>query len=314
MFSEEWFVVVNPQSGGGKGKKFWEKMAEKKMKKANIAFQAKYTEYQGHAIVLVTEAIRNGFRKIIAVGGDGTYNEVVNGIFLQQHTKTENITLAVFAIGTGNDWIKTMNIPKNVDKAIDVIQHGVPYIQDIGLATYHKAGKKYQRYFLNVAGIGFDAYIAQRLEKTGKRFGKLTYLTELILGVFKYKNRLIRIKNEAIDTEERIFMMAVSLCQYFGDGMKIAPNAIPNDGLFDITLIKDVTKMDVVKELRHLYSGNFQNPKIETSRTDFITVDSKEDVYLQLDGELLGTCPITFEIVPNSLKVLVSNKSQRLLK
>ena len=104
------------------------------------------------------------------------------------------------------------------------------------------------------------------------------------------------------------------MCQYFGDGMKIAPNAIPNDGLFDITLIKDVTKMDVVKELRHLYSGNFQNPKIETSRTDFITVDSKEDVYLQLDGELLGTCPITFEIVPNSLKVLVSNKSQRLLK
>jgi YegS/Rv2252/BmrU family lipid kinase len=314
MFSDEWFVVVNPQAGGGKGKKFWQKKAEKKMKKANIAFQAKYTEYQGHAIVLVTEAIRNGFRKIIAVGGDGTYNEVVNGIFLQQHTKTEHITLAVLAIGTGNDWIKTMDIPKNIDKAIDVIQHGVPYIQDIGLATYHKADKKYQRYFLNVAGIGFDAYIAQRLEENGKRFGKLTYLTELILGVFKYKNRLIRIKNEAVDTEERIFMMAVSLCQYFGDGMRIAPNAIPNDGLFDITLIKDVTKMDVVKELRYLYSGNFQNPKIETSRTDFISVDSKEDVYLQLDGELLGACPIAFEIIPNSLKVLVSNKSQRLLK
>mgnify|MGYP006244181623 CR=1 FL=1 len=87
MFSEEWFVVVNPQSGGGKGKKFWEKKAEKKMKKANIAFQAKYTEYQGHAIVLVTEAIRNGFRKIIAVGGDGTYNEVVNGIFFHQNHK-----------------------------------------------------------------------------------------------------------------------------------------------------------------------------------------------------------------------------------
>ncbi|MGB1205902.1 MAG: diacylglycerol/lipid kinase family protein [Chitinophagales bacterium] len=310
----EWFVVVNPQSGSGRGKKFWKKKAEKKLIKANIAYQAKLTTYQGHAIVLVTEAIRNGFRKIIAVGGDGTYNEVVNGIFLQQHTKTEHITLAVLAIGTGNDWIKTMNIPKNVDKAIDIIQHGVPYMQDIGLASYHKKGKKYQRYFLNVAGIGFDAYIAQNIEASGKRFGKFSYLTELILGMFKYKNSLIHIKNETVDTEERIFMMAVGLCQYFGDGMRIAPNAIPNDGLFDITLIKDVTKMDVVKELRYLYNGNFQNPKIETSRTDFISVDSKEDVYLQLDGEVLGVCPIAFEIIPSSLKVLVSKKSQKLLQ
>ncbi len=306
MANDNWFVIVNPASNSGRGQKYWDKNIAQKLVLSGLQFETVFTEHEGHGIELTTQAIAKGYRNIIAVGGDGTYNEVVNGILNQKEVLPTNITLSMIALGTGNDWVKTMHIPTNIDDAINVIKNGKTYIQDIGLATYYQGTQKKQRYFLNVAGTGFDAYVAQRLEG-GKRFGKLTYFIELFLGLINFKTIPIRVKTKAKEAKAKVFTVAVGICQYFGSGMKIAPNAVPNDGLFDITLIKDISKVGVIKQLKNLYDGSFvKHPQVETFRTTNISIQSSQDIYLQLDGELLGHGPIEFEIVPQSLKVLVN--------
>ena len=305
MIKTEWLAIVNMAANGGKTRKKWHKKITKALADAEIVYDVVETAYEGHGIVLTTDAIKKGYRKLIVVGGDGTYNEVVNGVMLQQQTASTNITLAMIPGGTGNDWAKTMKIPINIKKAVAIIKNGIPYVQDVGLASYHKGDKQYQRYFWNVGGTGFDAYVGQRLTK--KRFGRMTYLIELVLGLFGYKNVPVRINSQEKQSEEKVFMMAAALCKYFGDGMMIAPTAVPNNGQLDITLIKDLSKLGVMRELTRLYNGKFlKNKKVETFGTKKIDIESDEAIYLQLDGEVVGHGPVTFELVPQSIKVLVN--------
>lgn len=303
-------MVINPAAGSGRAAREWSQTVEAKLQQAGVEFKAVFSQEIGHGIALTAEAIRDGYRRIIAVGGDGTFNEVINGILLQKFVPTTDITLAMLPLGTGNDWIKTMKIPTNIDDAIRIIQEGKAYLHDAGIATYYEGEIKKERYFLNVAGTGFDAYVAKRMGESPKRFGKLTYFIELAKGLVKYRTIPVQIKSKVQETIEevkaKIFTVAIGNCKYFGSGMKIAPNAVPNDGLFDITLIKDISKMGVISELANLYTGKFlKHPKVETFRTTSLTIDSPDDIYLQLDGELLGHGPIEVEMVPRSLKVLV---------
>ncbi len=306
---KEWFIIVNPTSGSGNGRKLWEGEVIHKLKQAKIQFHQYFTEHSTHATELTKEAIDQGFRKIMAVGGDGTYNEVVNGILRQEIVPSTDITFSVIPNGTGNDWVKTMRIPKNTDEAIQLIHENNPYLHDVGLATYYDGAEEKQRYFANVGGSGLDAYVAQQMNNS-KQFGKLSYLVGLVKGLIGYKNADIEVASEDGNIKEKALIVTVAICQYFGNGMKIAPNAVPNDGLFDITFIKDMSKIGVVKQLKNLYNGSFINhPKVETFRTKLISIKSKQNIYLQLDGELLGHGPFKFEIVPKALKILADMKA-----
>lgn len=308
----KWYIMINPEAGGGRAKKEWVSSVEQKLQKAGIDFEAVFSSHIGHGIILTIQAIQNGYRHIIAVGGDGTFNEVINGILLQKTVPTTDITLAMLPLGTGNDWIKTMKIPTNIDDAIGIVKKGNIYLHDAGFATYYEGKAKKERYFLNVAGTGFDAYVAQRMGNASKRFGKLTYFIELAKGLFKYSTIPVLIKTKVAEKSRevsaKIFTVAIGNCKYFGSGMKIAPDAVPNDGLFDITLIKDISKMGVIGELKNLYAGTFvSHPQVEQFRTTSLSIDAPDHaIYLQLDGELLGHGPIELEMVPQALKVLVA--------
>ncbi len=301
----KWLVIVNPASGKKNGRTLWETELKGKLEEENIPYKQVFTEYGGHAMELVNKAIKEGIRNILAVGGDGTYNEVVNGILSQKEVKSTDITFTGIATGTGNDWVKTLNVSHTAEQAVGLIKNGAVYLHDVGLVTFYSGEEKKHRYFLNVGGSGFDAYVAQRMENV-KKFGKLSYFIGLVQGLFRYRNVPIVVRTETKLIKEKIFMIAVAVCQYFGSGMKIAPNAIPNDGLFDITLIKDISKMNVAMELKNLFDGSFvKHPKVETFRTDSLSIKSKEAIFLQLDGELVGHGPIQFDIVPQSLRILV---------
>lgn len=308
-----WFIIVNPNSGGGKGKKMWHKIFAKKLEQAGVQYQIAFTEYPTHAIVLTMHAIHKGYRNIIAMGGDGTIHEVMNGILRQKEVPSTDITLSIIPVGTGNDWIKTMKIPTNANQVVDIIQNGHHFTQDVGLATYYEGTEQKERYFLNVAGTGFDAYVAQQMGNKKKAWGQLTYLIELAKGLLRYKTIPMSIKsrlhNKFQDFKENIYTVNVGIGKYFGSGMKITPNAVPNDGLFDVTMIKDISKMGIVGQLKNLYDGTFiKHPKVETFRTEDIKVQSNKDIYLQLDGELLGHGPIQFKLIPHALKVKVGEK------
>jgi len=181
--SKSWFIIANPIAGNQKFSKQWKEI-QQLLNSKNIDYSFVFTQFSKHEIELVQNAIQQGFRNIISVGGDGTLHNIVNGVMMQRYVKSSDITIAVLPIGTGNDWIKTYNIPNNIKKAIDIISERKTILQDIGqieIAT----GKI--SYFNNVAGLGYDGYIAKKLQEL-KRLGPISYLIAGIYGFLFYKN------------------------------------------------------------------------------------------------------------------------------
>jgi len=306
---DKWMVFVNPHAGTNKGERDWGKIYDI-LYSSQIKFDFVFTKHKEHATALTTKYIKKGFRKFLIVGGDGTLNEVVNGIYFQKNIPTKDFLLAMIPVGTGNDWCRMFNIPFNYKKAIKVIEHGQIFTQDIGKVSYYQSNISKHRYFINVSGMGYDAVVAAKTNKD-KELGKggvLTYLKNLLTSLIFYKHSNIRIeieeKNDFCECEA--FSLSVGICKYNGGGMKQLPDAIPDDGLFDLTLIKKLSKFSVLKEVKNLYDGSFtKHPKVQTFRGKTIKIESTPEINLEADGESLGHSPFQFEIIPESLRVVV---------
>lgn len=306
---DTWYMIVNPTSAGGKAKKEWA-IIQATMQQAGLAFEADFSLYPFHAIALVREALAKGYRKIIAVGGDGSINEVINGIFLQKEVPIAEIVFAVVPLGTGSDWIKTYNIPRSYKKAIPLLAKPKLQKQDIGKVTYQTEKGTESRYFANVAGMAFDAFVAQHSLSVNKSgfWGQLTYML-LILGLVpKYKSQKMLIEGDNFRYEGNVFCLNIGLCKYNGGGLQTVPHAIPNDGLFDITIIEKMPTWRVFWELRRLYLANIYGAEdvVKFFRTKNLKVRTNEAFdYVETDGEFLGKCPVSFEIIPDALNICV---------
>lgn len=211
-------------------------------------------------------------------------------------------------------------IPLKYKKAIKIISKGKTFFQDIGKVEYHNFNKKEIRYFVNVAGLGYDAFVAKktnRLKEKGSG-NSFAYLLNIVLGLFQYKNKFIELRiDDKLEFKGRIFSMSVGICRYNGGGMMQLPKAIPNDGIFDLTIIKKTTKIKVVRNLKNLYDGTFiKMPEVLTFTGKSISIISKpvKNVFLETDGESLGHSPINFEILPTSLNVIVNKIPDESLK
>jgi YegS/Rv2252/BmrU family lipid kinase len=309
---DKWMVIVNPNAGVRKGEKDWGEIYDLLVKN-EIQFDSVFTKHKEHAIALTTKYIKKGYRKFILVGGDGTLNEVVNGIFFQKNIPTTEFLLAMIPVGTGNDWCRMFHIPFKYKQAIKVIRNEKTFIQDIGKVNYFISSTSKRRYFINVAGMGYDAVVAAKTNKD-KEMGKggvLTYLKNLFTSLLFYKHSSIEIKidGENSGIKNKTFSLSVGICKYNGGGMMQLPHAIPDDGLLDMTHIKKLGKFTVLKEVKNLYDGSFiKHPKVDTYTGKSFQITSKPPIYLEADGESLGHSPFTFEIIPKSLRVVVGNE------
>ena len=244
------------------------------------------------------------------VGGDGTLNEVVNGVFQQEKYASTDITLGMVMVGTGNDWGRTFGIPTRYSEAVRLIKNGKTFIQDAGRVSYFD-GEQHKRHFINMAGLGYDGLVAHKTNvmKEKGRGGTLAYLLNLLLGLFEYRQPTIEIDIDGTKVfTGRVFSMSVGICKYNGGGMMQCPKAIPDDGILDITLIKFIHKYKALVHINKLYSGNFENlsfVKLFTGKN--ITISRKQGVVMKLetDGESLGRTPYHFEVLPASLKVII---------
>ncbi|MFZ4545816.1 MAG: diacylglycerol/lipid kinase family protein [Bacteroidales bacterium] len=303
----EWFVLVNPNAGKRKGEKDWHEIAAK-ITAAGIKFVHVFTEHRGHAVVLTREYLENGYRNIIVVGGDGTLNEVVNGIFLQKEIPTSEITLAMIPVGTGNDWCRMFNIPGDYKQAINLIKKRKIFVQDTGTIKYISTENgEITRYFINMAGMGFDAMVAQKTNKQ-KDMGKsnpMSYVVNIFSSLFSYSSTKVTILLDGEKIMSDIFSMSVGICQYNGGGMKQAPTALPDDGLFDLTLIKPIGKFKIIRNIIKLFDGSFTRmPEVSTYRSSKIIIHSEPKMFMEADGESLGHTPFVFNIIPQSLNVV----------
>ena len=305
---KEWFVIVNPNAGRKKGEKDWLEIA-RLLTEAGLEFTCVFTDAPNHAVKLARKYIDAGFRKILVVGGDGTLNEVINGVFRQHRFAPDEILIGMISVGTGNDWGRTFNIPAGYKDAIDVIVKENTFRQDIGKVIYKSKDKTHSRYFINMAGLGFDALVAKKtnLQKASGKGGPLSYLINLLTSLIVHKSTDTKLIIDGKPVNEDIF----SICQYNGGGMKQAPDAVPDDGLFDITLITKVTRMTVLRNVTKLYDGSFVKlSQVKQFRGQVVQVESNPELFLETDGESLGHTPITFEIMPRCITIITGKETQ----
>ena len=305
---DTWLMIVNPNAGVKKGARQWPHILEY-LQAEEIPFHHRMTRKRGDAIVYAQEAVKQGYRRIAVVGGDGTLNEVLNGLYNQSVCEPKSVILGMIPVGTGNDWCREFGISFHYHEAVQQIKKCITREQDTGKVVYHDAGGIQERYFMNVAGMGYDALVAKKtnLLKEKGRGGPLTYLWFVFASLFQYRfmDAVIEVDGQTSFKGE-IFSMNVGICRYNGGGMMQVPDAIPDDGLLDLTLIVKAPKWIVVRHANKLYNGSLVNlPVVRTFRGSTIRMRSTGRIYLETDGESLGHTPFEYTILPRSLTVVV---------
>lgn len=219
-----------------------------------------------------------------------------------------DIEIAVIARGTGWDFVRTYGIPRAIDDAIRVALDGASRTIDLGRVTYRTwAGDEAAAYFANIASAGMSGAIAQRANETTKALGgKASYLWATLAVFTRWRNNQVHVAVNGETRKGRMHDVVVANGRYFGGGMMILPEAAPDDGLFDVLLIGDLTKRDLLLTLPKTYRGkHLPHPKAEVLRGAVVTVDAESPLPIELDGEQPGTTPVRFEVVPEALRVRV---------
>ena len=308
MEKDSWIVIVNPKAGLGYGLRDWP-IISNQLNKAGVEFTCVFTERKYHAVELTVKAVNDGYRKIVAVGGDGTVNEIVNGIFIQKQVSTTEILLSVIPVGTGNDWVRMHGIPKHYSDSVSSIVECNTVKQDVGLITYTETMVTHHRYMANVAGIGFDA-IANRcfnkMKEEGRK-GRQLYVIGSLKALLEYRSKHFKIWiDDEVFFDEAMFNASIGIGPYNGGGMNPMPAAKYDDGLLDITIVKKINKLWMLKGFRKLYNGKiYTHPKVVATQGKRIKVESFPPSPIEIDGEALGYSPFTFDVVPQSITVVV---------
>ncbi|NNE99792.1 MAG: diacylglycerol kinase family lipid kinase [Pyrinomonadaceae bacterium] len=312
-------VIVNPKSAGGATKGNWSGIASD-LRAHFGAFQVAFTKSGGDGITLAKEAAENGRGFIVACGGDGTINEVANGIMQAGDTEIE---MGIFPSGTGGDFRKTLGIPVEARKAAKALREGETKRIDLGKVTYMNSKQIYEsRYFLNVSSFGLSAEINQRVSSNsffkwlpfGKTLkGKAKFAYSTVQEVLEFDATLV---NVIVDDGETKTLQTLNFCvcngRFFGGGMKIAPNAKIDDERLNLINIGDIKTARILRKGYKLYTGSHLDlPEVKDALIKKVQVspaDENESTRIEADGEILGTLPATFEIVPKALKMRIARE------
>jgi diacylglycerol kinase (ATP) len=293
--------LVNPASANGKTGKRWPEI-ERAAHAAGLRGEAILSERAGQLGELARQASDDGASLLVVVGGDGTVHEVVNGI-----AGREGVELAVIPRGTGWDFARTHAIPKRLAGALRIATDGIARPFDLGRASYQAGGTRVTAWFANMASVGMSGAVAAKANSTTKALGaKTSYLLALGVVFARWQNVHLRVQ---VDEEQRDALMEdtiVAVGRYLAGGMKITPDAEPDDGLFDVLLIGDVTKTELVRVMPKIYRGtHLPHPKGEVLRGRTVSIDADDPLPLQLDGEQPGTTPVRLELVPAAIRLRV---------
>jgi YegS/Rv2252/BmrU family lipid kinase len=300
--SEDAVFLVNPASGNGATGKRWPELAHR-ASLLGLTGETLLSERPGHLIELAGRAVDGGARLVVAVGGDGTLNEVVNGI------AGRDVELATIPLGTGMDFVRTYGIPTKFDDAVRCALDGATRTIDAGRVNYRLwSGEAAERWFANVGSVGMSGAVAQRANGMSKVLGgKLTFFSALSRVFLEWENTEVTVRLDG--GEERRGLMhdvVVANGAWHGGGMKLAPDALPDDGLFEVVLIGDVGKVDFLTTAPKIYKGrHVEHAKVEVVRSKRVEVDAAERLPIEVEGEQVGTTPAVFEVVPGALRVRV---------
>jgi len=297
-------VIVNPIAGAGRTAKKWPHIMGL-LKSTGLRFEHDLTEAPGHARELAKLAAKKGFEMVVSVGGDGTINEVVNGLY--DAGNIANIPLGIIGTGTGGDYIRTLGISRTYNEACQCLTRTKKLVVDLGVIEYTSKGQTVKRLFVNFAGMGFDAEVVKATTQRFKALGSTTsYLMALLTNFIFYENKGISLRVDGEAADRKVCSVLMSNGKYGGGGMFVAPDADLADGLMDVLIIGDLSKPDLLWSLPRVYKGtHLTHPKVTVMRAKEVEIKSDQLVTLQADGELLGEVPARFRALPAALNIVV---------
>ena len=319
MKPDKWLAVVNVFAASKKAGSVW-KMAAACLEEAGVSYKAEFTGGKYNAAELSRKAAERGYRKFIAVGGDGTIHDVLNGIaeyaLNDSEVRLSDFTLSVIPVGSGNDWVKSVGVSTDIKQAVAYIAAGETGVQDVVKVSVLDSSDLSAEplsvsYMSNVGGVGLDARVCEivnRKKEQGKR-GKKLYVSALLYCI----RHRVPIRAKAVCDGRQVFSgrylsMAFGIGKYSGGGMRQTPAALIDDGLLDITIIPDIPIWTIAKEAYKLFTGNFLTIKEvipATCREVYILPESEADAEpAEVDGEVVGRAPVKMEVLQQQINII----------
>jgi len=301
-------VIVNPASAKGETRKRWTHIREG-LHHFIHEFQVEFTERPLQAIDLTRASLREGTELIIGVGGDGTLNEIANGFYDEAKPINAEATLGIIPSGSGCDLMRSLQIPSKLGGAMALLEEAPPVPIDVGKVTFRGAdGQMTERYFLNVADFGLGGEVIQEVNRRRLEHRASSYVKCLVSTALRYRPKKVRIKIDGKDLPCEEYMIgAIANGRVFGKGMKIAPKASLDDGLFDAVLVKGMKLFEFCCQGWKLMNGSHLKyhkvDLIRGRRVEVVPEDGEKPILLEMDGEQPGTLPAIFELIPRGLLV-----------
>jgi YegS/Rv2252/BmrU family lipid kinase len=305
-------AIINPRSAGGRTGRDAQSIA-KRLADVTGPLTVALTDAPMAAARLTAQGLRDGFERIVAVGGDGTINEVVNGFFQNGVAINPEAEFALLNLGTGGDFRKTFDIDAGVEASLERIAEGRVRRIDVGRLSFVTAdGKTGSRHFANIASFGLSGDVVHRVNRATlmKRLtGQFAYTWGSLVSMIRYKSRPVRLKVDNV-FDEVISVSTCAVCngQFFGGGMRVAPDASPDDGFLDVIVIGDAPKREIMNSMKQIYTGAHINaPHVKVFRGKSVIATPVEatggaPVHIEADGESPGQLPAMFEVMPKALK------------
>lgn len=297
-------AILNPTSGGGAAARIWHRVRE--YLPADV--QVYRTSAPGHAIQLTVSALKAGAQTIVAVGGDGTIHETINGFFADERPISPQAVLGIIPAGTGSDLRRSLRLPLDVGEAALMIANGLARPVDLMRVRYTSHnGLPSTRFAINVTSFGMGGVVAARSHWLSKWLGgKAPFLIATMLTAAWHAGSRVTLVFDRMDPiEARVTNVVIGNGQYQGAGMWVCPDAKLDDGQLDVTVIRYLNGFEIVRDIRMLYDGKIlEHPKVSSYRVRHIRAASPDTTFVEIDGEPLGRLPLEIEVIPSAIRVV----------
>lgn len=297
-----WFVVVNPASGGGAARRRWPLLA-RELERRGLKFRAEESRFPGHAVVLAREAVESGARRLLAIGGDGTFHELVNGLQQQDRMPPAEIVAAAVPGGSGNDWARTHGVPRDPARLAGAMAAGLTRHVDLGIATCAHGAEPRTVAFHNAAGAGLDAAVVRATSARGPR--AVAYAIALLRALRRFRAPHFDIEADGARLQGRCLTTIAAIGPDCGGGMRLAPGAAVDDGYFDLVMVADLTLTRALALAPGLWSGRAAGDRaFRRARCASASLAAAPACDVEADGQLIGRTPLEVRILPRALRTL----------
>lgn len=304
---KNWALIANKYAGTRSTKNFWKKMDEK-FSKVGIAVDYFFTERVGHARELAVQILQKGYTKLVVMGGDGTFSEVIDGL-MKSGEELSKLNVGLIPFGTGNDWGRYWNLDRDIEKSIQVLAIGKVETVDVGKIKYNSEGEDITRYFINAYGLGFDAKVLELTNNLQHTFkgASWTYILALFMTLFKNRSQVMEYEFDGGETFKGLsYTASMGNGCYTGGGLKQTPEAVPTDGLLDIMVVENLNLIKILKAIPLLFKGKLlEHKSVHLYKAKKIKVKSEKPIISEVDGILQGlTNEIEVELLPKQINFI----------